>query len=99
MPGRRGPPGPDQADRVRGVRPGLHPAHPARRHHGLQRGRLRRLLPLPPYERPGTAGIACPAGGDEPRWLTSPPPAPPRTPPSTRRTGPAPPPCATSRSS
>ena len=47
LPQRRGAAGPDQAARVRGLRHHVHPAQPARRHHGLQRGRLRRVLPLP----------------------------------------------------
>ena len=40
----------------------VHPAHPARRHHGLQRGRLRRLLPLPPTRHPA----------DTARWRRAP---------------------------
>ncbi len=92
VPQRRGAPGADQADRVRGVRHHLHPAHPARRHHGLQRGRLRGLLPVPPDERRDTAGRPGRAGGDEPRCLNNSPT------PSTRPTGPVPLPCATSRS-
>ena len=47
LPQRRGAAGADQAARVRGVRQGVHAAQPARRHHGLQRGRLRGVLPLP----------------------------------------------------
>ena len=47
LPQRRGAAGSDQAARVRGLRQGVHAAQPARRHHGLQRGRLRGLLPLP----------------------------------------------------
>ena len=50
-PGRRGAPGPDQAARVRGVRHGVHAPQPARRDDGEQRGRLRRLLPVPPARR------------------------------------------------
>ena len=73
LPQRRGAAGPDQAARVRGVRHAVHPAQAARRHHGLQRGRLRGLLPLPaaaddqavPGRRPPTG----PAGG-ELRWLS-----------------------------
>ena len=47
LPQRRGAAGPDQAARVRGVRHAVHAAQPARRDHGLERGRLRGLLPLP----------------------------------------------------
>ena len=47
LPQRRGAAGPDQAARVRGVRQGVHAAQPARRDHGLQRGRVRGVLPLP----------------------------------------------------
>ena len=47
LPQRRGAAGADQAARVRGVRHGVHAAQPARRDDGLQRGRLRRVLPLP----------------------------------------------------
>ena len=48
VPQRRGAAGPDQAARVRGLRHHLHAAQPARRDHGVQRGCLRRLLPVPP---------------------------------------------------
>jgi hydrogenase expression/formation protein HypD len=62
VPLRRGPPGADQAQPVRAVRHHLHPAQPARRHDGLLRGRVRRLLPVPPPRR----------GGGHHRWpLTS----------------------------
>ena len=53
LPLRRGAPGADQAARVRGVRQGVHAAQPARRDDGLLRGRLRRLLHLPPARAGG----------------------------------------------
>ncbi len=64
---------------------------PARRHHGVQRGRLRRVLPLPaPRPHPGARrrphSTDHTAGG-EPRCL--------RPPPSTSPAGPARPPCGT----
>ncbi len=68
LPVRRGTAGPDQAARVRGVRQGVHPAQPARRHHGEQRGRVRGVLPLPPDAGAGHDG-AGPGGGS--RWLSS----------------------------
>ena len=93
VPQRRGAAGAAQAARVRGVRHHLHPAHPARRHHGLQRGRLRRLLPLPPARTRTTA-----------RWRRAPLPETSRTPRPDLAdrgrplpTGPAPRRCATSR--
>ncbi len=43
----RGAAGADQAARVCGVRQGVHPAQPARRHDGEQRGCVRGVLPLP----------------------------------------------------
>ena len=45
--GRRGAPGPDQAVPVRGVRHLVHAQVAAGRTHGLQRGCVRRLLPVP----------------------------------------------------
>ena len=47
LPQRGGAAGSDQAARVRRLRPGVHTAHPTRRHHGLERGRLRGVLPVP----------------------------------------------------
>ena len=49
----RGAAGPDQAARVRGVRQGVHAAQPARRDDGVLRGRVRRLLPVPPARAGG----------------------------------------------
>ena len=53
LPVRRGAPGADQAARVRGLRQGVHAAQPARRDHGVVRGRLRGLLPVPPSRARG----------------------------------------------
>ena len=47
LPVRRGAARADQTARVRGLRQGVHTAQPARRHHGVVRGRLRGVLPLP----------------------------------------------------
>ncbi len=47
MPRRRGVAGPAQAQPVPGVRQDLHAAHPVGRHHGVQRGRVCGLLPVP----------------------------------------------------
>ena len=62
VPQRRGAPGADQAARVRGVRQGVHAAQPARRDDGLQRGRVRGLLPLPPAR---CTAAASGAGSEE----------------------------------
>ena len=83
MPQRRGPPGADQAERMRVLRPGVHAAHAARGDDGLGRGRLRRLLPLP-RSAPGRRGRR--------RWLTR---ERPGTRASTCRPGPVRRPCAT----
>ena len=66
LPQRRGAPGVDQAARVRSLRHAVHAAQPVGRHHGLQRGSLRGLLPLPAPVRADEAG---PAGG-ELRWFS-----------------------------
>ena len=63
----------------------VHAAQPARRDDGLARGRLRRVLPLPPAR----AARRADAGG-EPRWLSTD-----RAAPSTSRAGPARCRCAT----
>ena len=47
----RDPAGPQEAARVPGLRHALHAGAPAGRDHGLVRGRLRRLLPLPARRR------------------------------------------------
>ena len=57
VPGRRGAPGPDQAVPVRGVRHGVHAEVAVGRTHGLQRGRVCRLLPVP---SPGAARMSEP---------------------------------------
>ena len=48
VPQRRGAAGSDQAARVFRVRDALHAAQPARRHDGVERGRVCGVLPLPP---------------------------------------------------
>src|SRR5262249_46315729 len=51
---RADPPGLEEAARLSGLRRSVHPRAPARRHHGVRRGRLRRLLRLwPPSARRG----------------------------------------------
>ena len=74
LPQRRGAAGADQAARVRGVRHRLHAAQPARRHHGLQRGGLRGVLPLPAAPAADAAARAptqaIGAGRGDPRRLT-----------------------------
>ncbi len=45
---------------VPGVRHALHAGAPARRHHGLVRGRLRRLLPLPAHDAAAAGSAAEP---------------------------------------
>lgn len=63
VPQRGGPPGAAEARPVRGLRHHLHSAHPARRHHGVQRGGLRRVLPLPPASStPAVPREASPVG-------------------------------------
>ena len=42
---------PEETARLPGLRPALHAPAPARRHHGLGRGRVRRLLPVRPVSR------------------------------------------------
>ena len=61
---RRGAAGADQAARVRGVRHGVHAAQPARRHDGVERGRVRGVLPLP-------AAVAPAAAAEQAREVTS----------------------------
>ena len=66
LPLRRGADGPDQAVGVRRLRDGLHAGAPARHVHGLERGRVRRVLRLrPPAPPGGGAGwrVGAPSSG------------------------------------
>ena len=79
LPVRGGAAGADQTARVRGVRARVHPEEPARRDDGVLRGRLRRLLPVPPARAGGDrsclrrAASTWTGGSAPPRCATPPP--------------------------
>ncbi len=87
VPQRRGAAGPHQAARVRRVRQGVHAAKPLGSDDGVQRGCLRRLLPVPAPDRHAEA--RRPPGGGQPCL----------TPPSTSTGGPVRSRCGTARRS